>query len=96
MTTPEIPNNGDEPKGFKFPCEYPIKAMGPNTQEFLKEVTDVVASHAPEVSSNSVHSKISSTGKYQSVTVLVMALSKDHLISIYTDVRAIEGVVWTL
>lgn len=93
---PQIPNNGKEPKGFKFPCEYPIKAMGPNTSEFLQEVTEVVSAHAPEVSRNSVHAKTSSTGKYQSVTVLVMALSKEHLISIYTDVRAIEGVVWTL
>ena len=93
---PQDANDIKEPKGFEFPCEYPIKAMGPNTPEFLKEVTDVVAAHAPEVSRNSVHAKTSSTGKYQSVTVLVMALSKEHLISIYKDVRAIEGVVWTL
>ncbi len=84
------------PQGFEFPCEYPIKAMGPNTTEFLQKITDAVQAHAPEVSRNSVHTKTSSTGKYQSVTVLVMALSKDHLISIYKDVRAVEGVVWTL
>jgi len=85
-----------EPKGFKFPCEYPIKAMGPNTREFVVKITEVIKQHAPEVSKNSVNSKTSSTGKYQSVTVLVYAHSKDHLINIYQEIRQIEEVVWTL
>lgn len=85
-----------EGKGFEFPCEYPIKAMGPNTDEFVEIIVATVREHAPEVSSNSVHCKTSSTGKYKSVTVLVYAHSKDHLISIYTDIRKHEDVLWTL
>ncbi len=85
-----------EPKGFEFPCEYPVKAMGPNTEEFVVKITEIVKQHAPEVSSNSVHSKTSSTGKYKSVTVLVYAQSKDHLINIYQEIRQVEEVVWTL
>ncbi len=86
----------EEAKGFEFPCEYPVKAMGPNTPEFVTQITELIQQHAPEVSSNSVHVKTSSSGKYQSVTVLVYAQSKDHLISIYQDVRAVKEVVWTL
>lgn len=85
-----------EPQGFEFPCEYPVKVMGPNTPEFAQEVVESIKAHAPEVSNNSVHIKVSSSGKFQSVTVLVMAVSKDHLLSIYGDVRKIEGVAWTL
>lgn len=85
-----------EGKGFEFPCEYPVKAMGPNTPEFADTIVDLVKQHAPEVSSNSVHSKVSSTGKYQSVTVLVYALSKEHLISIYKDINTVDDVMWTL
>jgi len=85
-----------EPKGFDFPCEYPVKAMGPNTDEFVIKITEIIKQHAPEVSRNSVHSKISSSGKYKSVTVLVYAQSKDHLINIYQEVRSVEEVVWTL
>ncbi|MGJ8663392.1 MAG: YbeD family protein [Marinicella sp.] len=85
-----------EGKGFEFPCEYPVKAMGPNTPEFKQKITDIVKQHAPEVSSNSVHCKTSSTGKYQSVTVLVYAQSKEHLISIYQDINTIKEVMWTL
>ena len=83
-------------KGFEFPCEYPVKAMGPNTEEFVIKITEIVKQHAPEVSRNSVHSRQSSSGKYQSVTVLVYAQSKDHLINIYQEIRQVEEVVWTL
>lgn len=85
-----------EPKGFDFPCEYPVKAMGPNTDEFIIKITEIVKQHAPEVSRNSVHCRASSSGKYQSVTVLVYAQSKDHLINIYQEIRSVEEVVWTL
>lgn len=85
-----------EGKGFEFPTEYPVKAMGPNTDQFEQEITDIIKQHAPEVSKNSVHSKTSSTGKYRSVTVLVYAQSKKHLISIYKDVRNHKDVKWTL
>lgn len=85
-----------EAKGFEFPCEYPIKAMGSNTPEFVATITEIVKQHAPEVSSNSVHCRTSSTGKYQSVTVLIYAHSKEHLINIYQDIRAVDDVMWTL
>ncbi len=85
-----------EGKGFEFPCEYPVKAMGPNTPEFADKIIALVKQHAPEVSANSVNCKTSSTGKYQSVTVLVYALSKDHLVSIYKDINSVEDVKWTL
>ena len=86
----------NDAKGFEFPCEYPVKAMGPNTEEFVTKITEIVKQHAPEVSRNSVHSRKSSSGKYQSVTVLVYAQSKDHLINIYQEIRQVEEVVWTL
>ncbi len=89
-------DNIKEPKGFEFPCEYPIKAMGPNTDEFVIKITEIVKQHAPEVSTHSVQSKVSSTGKYTSVTVLVYAQSKDHLINIYQEIKLVEEVVWTL
>lgn len=85
-----------EGKGFEFPTEYPVKAMGPNTDAFEQDVVDAVKQHAPEVSSNSVHTKVSKTGKYRSVTVLVYAQSKNHLINIYQDLRANKDVMWTL
>lgn len=86
----------EQPQGFDFPCQYPVKVMGPNDEQFLQQVTATIKQHAPEVSANSVNYKVSSNAKYRSVTVLVMAQSKQHLINIYQAVKTIEGVVWTL
>lgn len=89
-------SDAEEPKGLEFPCEYPVKAMGPNTDDFEQSIMDLVKQHAPEVSTNSVHSKTSSTGKFRSVTVLVYAHSKDHLVGIYQDLKDHPDVSWTL
>ena len=70
--------------------------MGPNTDEFVMKIHELIKQHAPEVSRDSILCKTSSTGKYQSVTVLVYAQSKDHLINIYQEIRMVEEVVWTL
>lgn len=94
MDVTDLKNMGGE--GFEFPCEYPIKAMGPNTDDFMFKILELVKQHAPEVSRDSVQSRPSKTGKYQSVTVLVYAQSKDHLINIYQEIREVEEVVWTL
>lgn len=85
-----------EGKGFEFPCEYPVKAMGPNTADFAENILELVKQHAPEVSTDSVQCRASSAGNYQSVTVLVYALSKDHLIRIYQDINTVKEVKWTL
>ncbi len=94
MDVDDLKKMGGE--GFAFPCEYPIKAMGPNTEAFRLKILELVKQHAPEVSRDSVQTRPSKTGKYQSVTVLIYAQSKDHLINIYQEIREVEEVVWTL
>ncbi len=84
------------PEGLTFPCEYPIKAMGENRDDFQQTIYQCIKQHAPEVSLESIQIKNSKTGKYLSVTVLVYAQSREHLINIYQDVRQLDGVVWTL
>jgi len=90
--------NSDTPqaKGLSFPCEYPVKAMGANKDDFQEDIYQCVKQHAPEVSKEGVQIKTSKNGRYLSVTVLVYAQSRDHLINIYQDLRALDSVVWTL
>jgi len=96
MMTREAMNEAEQPKGFEFPCQYPIKVMGINTIEFYHQIVDAVKAHAPEVSAHSIKTRTSSSAKYQSITILVYAQSKQHLINIYQDIKAINGVKWTL
>ena len=91
----ETPDN-PQAEGLTFPCEYPVKAMGANKDNFRDEIYQCIKQHAPEVSKESVQVKISKNDRYLSVTVLVYAQSRDHLINIYQDLRALDSVVWTL
>ncbi|MCF6300984.1 MAG: DUF493 domain-containing protein [Proteobacteria bacterium] len=89
-------NDNEQAKGFEFPCEYPIKIMGLNTVEFYQQIVNAVKVHVPEVSTHSIKTRTSSSAKYQSITILVYARSKQHLIDIYQDIKTIDGVKWTL
>ena len=91
----ETPDN-PQAEGLTFPCEYPVKAMGANNDNFRDEIYQCIKQHAPEVSKESVQVKTSKNDRYLSVTVLVYAQSRDHLINIYQDLRALDSVVWTL
>ncbi|KAA3639951.1 MAG: DUF493 domain-containing protein [Proteobacteria bacterium] len=90
--TPDTP----QAEGLTFPCEYPVKAMGANKDDFQADIYQCIKQHAPEVSKEAVQIKTSKNGRYLSVTVLVYAQSREHLINIYQDLRKLESVVWTL
>lgn len=90
------PESNPEAKGLIFPCDFPIKAMGADKDDFQQRVYQCVKQLAPEVSRESMQLKTSKNGKYISVTVLVYAQSREHLINIYQDIRQLDGVVWTL
>lgn len=90
MSTP------DDETLLEFPCEFPIKAMGPGEPDFVLHVLSLVREHAPEVTDDSVTTNSSRRGKYVSVTVTVTATSKGQLDAIYRTLNADGKVVMTL
>ena len=91
-----IKNQQEKPEGLVFPCEYPIKAMGINTQKFLQEMLFIAQKHSPETTEAHVRTNQSKTGKYQSVTITVQVQSRGHLESLYFEVKNHKDVKWTL
>jgi len=79
-----------------FPCEFPIKAIGRAEAGFRDQVMAIVGRHVPQISSHSIKSASSRGGRYQSVTVLVMATSQAQLDAIYRDLTACPAVIMTL
>ena len=63
---------------MKFPCSFPIKAMGIATDDFDILVVEIVRRHYPDVTEGAVKTKPSRKGKYISVTVTIEAQSKKH------------------
>lgn len=86
----------DEDTIIEFPCQFPIKAMGMAEEGFDILVVTIVRKHVPDLAENSVKSRLSQEGKYISITVDVVAESKQQLDNIYLELTAHEKVLWAL
>lgn len=70
---------------LQFPCDFPIKVMGAGGPEFQALVVDLVRRRAPDLDEAKVRARVSRAGRYQSVTVVVLARDRAHLDAIYQD-----------
>ena len=80
---------------IQFPCIFPIKVMGLNTDAFSLAVTDIVNKHVP-VELVSFSSKLSSGNKYLSITATFTATSREQLDALYRELNSHELVLMTL
>lgn len=81
---------------IEFPCKFPVKAMGAAEEGFDILIVGIIRKHVSDLSENAVKSRLSQGGKYVSITVEVMAESKQQLDNIYYDLTAHEKVLWAL
>lgn len=70
---------------LQFPCDFPIKVMGVGDSGFRALVVELVRQRAPDLDETRVQVRDSRTGRYQSVTVMVMARDRAQLDAIYQD-----------
>jgi len=82
--------------GLEFPLEFPIKAMGLAADSFQSTVVDVISAHIDPVDLLDITSRPSSAGKYVSITVLIMARSREQLDAIYDALTAHPDVLMRL
>jgi len=81
---------------FNFPCEYPIKIFGENQPEFQKTVCNIVEAHTGKLHANQTTIKYSSKGKYISITVRIIATSRQQLNAINKDLQSCPLVSYLL
>lgn len=81
---------------LKFPCDFPIKIMGPSGMQFEGKVVAIVRKHAPDLGEASIATRLSRDGKYQSLTVTVRATSKAQLDAIYSELSRDKEVLMML
>lgn len=92
MRRDEEQMSGPDQSSLQFPCDFPIKAMGPATATFDAVVVDIVRRHAPDFSEAAITVRPSAKGKYLAVTVTIRARSREQLDAIYHDLVACEQV----
>ena len=81
---------------FNFPCEYPIKVFGVNQPDFEKTVCNIVETHIGKLHANQSAIKYSSKGKYISLTVRIIATSRQQLDAINKDLQCCSLVSYLL
>ncbi|MDH3933800.1 MAG: DUF493 domain-containing protein [Gammaproteobacteria bacterium] len=86
----------EEESPLKFPCEFPVKAMGKTDCELDIIVVEIVRRHAPDLTEGAVYTRESTAGNYVSVTVRVNATSRAQLDAIYQDLVDCEAVIMAI
>ena len=79
--------NPDAPK-IEFPCDYPIKVLGRQSDGFRELVVEVMSRHAGAISADRISERASGKGTFLSVTVVITATGKDQLDAIHRDLMA--------
>jgi len=86
----------DQETLLEFPCEFAVKALGLNEPDFHEIVVEIVRKHCPTVTEDCYKKRHSKNGKWVSVSVLIIATSKNQLDAIYMDLSAHEKVTMRL
>ena len=81
---------------WNFPCSFPLKAFGRNSDEFEALVVEIVRRHVPDLDDSAVSSRTSSGDAYRSVTATFMAHSREQLDALYSDLSQHEQVLMVL
>jgi len=81
---------------LKFPCQFPIKALGNSRCDVKSVVVDILQRHVDNWESATIKQRPSKNGKYVSVTVSFQAASRQQLDAIYQDLTASEFILMAL
>jgi uncharacterized protein len=83
-------------KGFEFPCDYEIKAMGIDDGHFHELVIGIVERHCDTVRMDTLRTRSSRNGRYVSVSLVIIAQDRAQLDAIYDDLTAHDKVLMRL
>ena len=72
---------------IEFPCDYPVKIMGPHKSGFRRKILDIVRRHAPDFLEEGLQERQSRNGKYLSITVTIQATGEDQLAALWQDLK---------
>jgi uncharacterized protein len=79
-----------------FPCEFPLKAFGKNSDDFEALIVTIIRRHVPDLADDAVSSRTSSGNAYRAVTATFMARSREQLDALYTELSSHERVLMVL
>lgn len=76
------------PPKIEFPCDYPVKVLGSNVEEFEAVVLEVFESHAPGYSPERITRRASREGTFSALTIYITATGESQLEALHADLMA--------
>jgi putative lipoic acid-binding regulatory protein len=70
---------------LSFPCEYPLKVIGKDEDNFMEFVVEVVSHHVPDLPLEAFSARSSRAGTYLSVSVTFIAESRAQVDALYQE-----------
>jgi len=77
---------------FQFPCEFPIKVMGRDSESFRTLTLAIIERHAGALAPDRISERMSRKGRFLALTYTIEARSRAQLDEIYQDLTD-SGVV---
>ena len=89
---------GDEEKDtlLEFPCRFPIKMMGRESESFRSTAIALVEAHTGKLEDSAIRSAPSSNGNFLAITVTIVAQSQNQLDNIYRALSSHEEILVAL
>jgi uncharacterized protein len=81
---------------LEFPCDFPLKAFGKNTDDFEAFVVAIARPHIAPSEPIMVSSRASHGGKYRAVTITFTAESQEQIDTLYRLLHASGRVLMLL
>ncbi len=72
---------------IEFPCDYPVKIVGENHENFTETVVALTREHAPEITEAHVRVRESREGNYCSVTITIRATGEAQLVALHESLK---------
>lgn len=82
---PQILSSDGPTPELNFPCEYPVKVIGRDEDNFFDFVVNVVSRHVPGLSPDEFSTRLSSGGTYMTVSVTFIAESRPQVDALYQE-----------
>lgn len=86
----------DKTELLKFPCHFPVKAIGHAQADIPVIVKEIIDAHVEPDCILDLQERESGKGKYTAVTVTIHAQSKQQLDKIYQALTDHESVVFAI
>ena len=85
----------DAPK-IEFPCEYPIKVIGYDKDNFRNAIADIIKQYCPEFDATRISVIDSRNGKYVSLRFAIFAQGEKQLQELFLDLKTNKHVKMVL